>query len=81
MPDPLMNALDCPDGTQLTPTRTVSITALQALAMLNDKFIIRQSEHMAERLAAENSRAAGSGNGTVSTWCFAGRRARRSWRP
>ena len=22
MPDPLMNALDCPDGTQLTPTRT-----------------------------------------------------------
>ena len=45
MPDPLISALDCPDGTQLAPTRNVSITALQALAMLNDKFIIRQSEH------------------------------------
>jgi hypothetical protein len=54
MPDPLMSALDCPDGTQLMPTRNVSITALQALAMVNDKFIIRQSEHLAERLAAEN---------------------------
>jgi hypothetical protein len=54
MPDPLMNALDCPDGTQLAPTRNVSITALQALAMLNDKFIIRQSEHMASKLATEN---------------------------
>ena len=55
MPDPLMSALDCPDGTQLAPTRNVSITALQALAMVNDKFVIRQSEHMAERLAAENA--------------------------
>jgi Protein of unknown function (DUF1553) len=55
MPDPLMNTLDCPDGTQLSPTRTVSITALQALATVNDKFIIRQSEHMAAKLAAEHS--------------------------
>jgi hypothetical protein len=54
MPDPLMSALDCPDGTQLTPARNVSITALQALAMVNDKFIVRQSEHLADRLAAEN---------------------------
>lgn len=55
MPDPLMSALDCPDGTQLAPTRSVSITALQALAMVNDKFIIRQSERLAEMLAAENA--------------------------
>jgi hypothetical protein len=54
MPDPLMNALDCPDGTQLTPTRNVSITALQALSMMNDKFIVRQSEHLAARLVAEH---------------------------
>jgi hypothetical protein len=56
MPDPLMNALDCPDGTQLAPTRNVSITALQALAMLNDKFVIRQSEHIAKSVAANNTR-------------------------
>lgn len=54
MPDPLMNALDCPDGTQLTPARNVSITALQALSMVNDNFIVRQSEHLASRLTAEN---------------------------
>jgi hypothetical protein len=55
MPDPLMSALDCPDGTQLAPTRNVSITALQALAMVNDKFIIRQSEHLTEKLAAKRA--------------------------
>jgi hypothetical protein len=53
MPDPFMSALDCPDGNQPAPTRTVSITALQALAMVNDKFVIRQSEHIAERLASQ----------------------------
>jgi hypothetical protein len=55
MPDPLMSALDCPDGTQLAPTRNVSITALQALAMVNNKFIIRQSEHLAKKLATEHN--------------------------
>jgi Protein of unknown function (DUF1553)/Protein of unknown function (DUF1549)/Planctomycete cytochrome C len=51
LPDPFMDALDCPDGSQLTPVRTASVTALQALSMLNDKFMVRQSQHIAERLA------------------------------
>jgi hypothetical protein len=51
VPDPFMDALDCADGEQLTPTRNVSMTALQALAMLNDKFVVRQSEHLAARIA------------------------------
>jgi hypothetical protein len=50
LPDPFMDALDCPDASQLTPRRTVSLTALQALATLNDKFIVRQSEHLAARI-------------------------------
>jgi mono/diheme cytochrome c family protein len=54
IPDPFMSALDCPDGTQQVPKRTVSITALQALAMQNDKFVIRQSEHIAAKLAAQH---------------------------
>ena len=29
------------------------MTALQALAMLNDKFIVRQSEHLAARLSRD----------------------------
>jgi hypothetical protein len=50
LPDPFMDSLDCPDSSQLTPTRNTSITVLQALSMLNDHFIVRQSEHFAERL-------------------------------
>lgn len=53
LPDPFMESLDCADASQLTPTRTVSVTALQALTMLNDKFVIRQSEHLAARLRNE----------------------------
>lgn len=50
IPDPFMEALDCPDASQLTPERNVSLTALQALATLNDKFVVRQSELLACRL-------------------------------
>jgi len=50
LPDPFMETLDCPDGAQLTPNRSGSVGALQALAMLNDRFIVRQSEHAATRL-------------------------------
>jgi hypothetical protein len=52
LPDPFMDAMDCPDGSQLMPVRPRSETALQALAMLNDRFILRQSEHFAARVAA-----------------------------
>jgi hypothetical protein len=54
IPDPLMRSLDCPDASQLTPVRQASVTAVQALAMLNNAFIVRQSEHLAARLANEN---------------------------
>jgi hypothetical protein len=52
LPDPFMDALDCPDASQFTPVRSSSVTALQALAMLNDRFMVRQSEHFAARVAA-----------------------------
>ena len=48
-----MDTLDCADASQLTPTRNVSITSLQALAMLNDQFILRQSEELAARSSKE----------------------------
>lgn len=50
VPDPLMDTLDCADAAQLTPVRNVSMTALQALSMWNNAFILRQTEHLAERL-------------------------------
>ena len=50
LPDPFMDVFDSADASQLTATRNASITPLQALALLNDPFLIRQSEHFARRL-------------------------------
>lgn len=55
VPDPFMEALDCPDASQFTPKRSTSMTSLQALAMLNNRFIVRYSEHIAIRLQKENT--------------------------
>ena len=54
VPDPLMDALDCPDGGAMTPVRTESSGAPQALALLNNPWLIRYCEHIAARLAAEH---------------------------
>lgn len=53
IPDPFMDAMDCPDSSQLTPKRSESLTALQALALLNDKLLVRQSTRLAERVRSE----------------------------
>jgi len=50
LPDPFMETLDCADASQLTPVRNMSVTSLQALTMLNNRFVVRQSEHIAARL-------------------------------
>jgi hypothetical protein len=68
LPDPFMESMDCPDLSQLTPVRSASVTALQALAMLNDKFIVRHSEHLAARAAT-----AGPELGSRSIWCTTSR--------
>lgn len=49
VPDPLMERLDCPDPSVLTPKRSTTITAIQALAMMNNPFVLRMAEHTAER--------------------------------
>ncbi|MEX2215434.1 MAG: DUF1553 domain-containing protein, partial [Phycisphaeraceae bacterium] len=45
--------LDCPDLSQLSPQRTESITAQQALSLLNNRFLARQYEHIAARIERE----------------------------
>jgi hypothetical protein len=52
VPDPLMESLDCPDASLLTPKRNTTLTALQALAMLNDSLLLKQAERLAGRLRA-----------------------------
>jgi len=59
VPDPLMESLDCPDASLLTPKRSSTLTAIQALAMLNDPFLLRQAEHLAERIRATQEDTAG----------------------
>jgi hypothetical protein len=49
-PDPFLNALDCADPSQIVEKRDESITALQALALLNDRFMIRMAEHLANHI-------------------------------
>ena len=50
IPDPLLDALDCPDGSGTVPVRATSSTAQQALALLNDKFLLNHAEHMGRRI-------------------------------
>jgi hypothetical protein len=53
VPEPMMDTLDCPDPSVLAAKRNTTITALQALTMLNHPFVVRQAEHLAERVAKE----------------------------
>jgi hypothetical protein len=50
VPNPFLECLDCADPNINTPVRSTTLTALQALALLNDAFMLRQSELLAERL-------------------------------
>lgn len=50
VPDPLMERLDCPDPSLMTGKRNVTLTAIQALALLNNPLFVRQSEHLAARV-------------------------------
>ena len=54
VPDPLMEALDCPDASQFTPKRNASITPVQALAMLNSRLVVRYSAHLADRIQQQH---------------------------
>jgi hypothetical protein len=53
LPDPFMEALDCPAGDQIMPTRANSVTVQQSLALWNDAFMLRQAEHLTTRLECE----------------------------
>lgn len=53
VPDPFMEALDCPDASQLAPQRNSSLTAVQALATLNDKLVVHLSQRFAESPEAD----------------------------
>ncbi len=47
---PLLDALDCPSPSITQPRRSPTSTPLQALALMNDSFVVRQSMKLAARL-------------------------------
>ena len=53
--DATFEAFDCPDGGQVCPKRTRSITALQALNLLNSHFMVQQADLFSQRLSQETS--------------------------
>jgi hypothetical protein len=46
-----MTTLDCADASAVVAKRNETLTPLQSLAMLNNKFMVRMAEHFAERVS------------------------------
>ncbi|MAB91275.1 MAG: cytochrome C [Planctomycetes bacterium] len=53
VPDPFLETMDCPDPSRSTPVRAETVTALQALSLLNNRFMLRQARSLAERATRE----------------------------
>jgi hypothetical protein len=50
VPDPFLTTLDCADASATVAKRNETITPLQSLALLNNKFMVRMAEHFATRI-------------------------------
>ncbi|MFO0950258.1 MAG: DUF1553 domain-containing protein [Isosphaeraceae bacterium] len=50
---PLLASFDCPEASTPTPTRSVTTTPLQALALWNDRFVRREAAAFAARIELE----------------------------
>jgi hypothetical protein len=52
VPDPFMASMDCADPSQSVPVRNETLTAVQALALMNNPSMVRQAAYFAERVGA-----------------------------
>ena len=53
-PQPFLATLDCADPSMSVEKRNESLTALQALALLNNRFMVAMAGHFAERLRRDS---------------------------
>jgi uncharacterized protein DUF1553/uncharacterized protein DUF1549 len=53
IPDPFMEAMDFPDLGLLAPVRSFSASPLQALALMNNEFVVFHADQLAKRLRGE----------------------------
>jgi hypothetical protein len=51
---PLLEVFDCPDSTVSSPTRSDSVVAPQALALMNNEFVLEQARYFAQRVVSES---------------------------
>ena len=51
---PLLDSFDCPNPNVKTPKRVVTTTALQALSLMNNAFVLRQARAFADRIESES---------------------------
>jgi hypothetical protein len=58
----LLDAFDCPDPSASAPSRAVTTTPLQALALLNNSLVLRLAQNFGERLERE---AGNDGNAQI----------------
>jgi len=59
VPDPLMETFDCADPSQLVAAREETLTATQALALMNHPLTLRMAEHFAARIAKSGAASLG----------------------
>ncbi len=50
----ILDAFDCPDPSTTAPSRSITTTPIQALALLNNAFVLRMAEGFAKKLKEEN---------------------------
>ena len=55
-PHQFLSTFDCPDPANLTPARSQTTTALQALALSNNEFILKQARHLTSRVEKETNK-------------------------
>ncbi len=70
-PQPFLSALDCPDPASLTPKRNVTTTAVQALAMWNNSFVLQQAKVLAQQIEHEVGIDAGKQVDRAFHWILA----------
>jgi hypothetical protein len=69
IPDPLLEQLDFPDLGLPAPVRGQSVSPLQALTLLNNRFVLHHAEHLAQRALRTSPDVEGQVASAVSfTW-------------
>ncbi|GAB5443175.1 MAG: hypothetical protein Fues2KO_35240 [Fuerstiella sp.] len=51
--NPFLDVFDCPDPSTTSPNRAVTTTPIQALSLLNNSFVLRMSDRMAQRIVQD----------------------------